>query len=350
MSWLLTQRPIDNQLFGRHDFRYSTFTTEMKIKSLTYCLPLAILATVVGVTVSQSQDKDESKTAKINESLPAETPAKPKEKRKVLVFSKTSGFRHGSIPTGIQAMEMLGKKTGAFEVTATEDEAAFEPDNLKQYHAVLMLNTTGEVFKPKKMPEDEEGKKAALAREELLKKSLLEFVKGGGGLAGIHSATDTYKNWKEYNDMMGGAFDGHPWHELVSIKNMAPENPVNAAFGGKDFEVADEIYQFRKDTASPKDRKMLLALSSEKTNLKKGKYGEDGLYPISWLRKYGEGRTFYCSLGHRDEIFWNPVVLKHYLAGLQFVLGDLEADATVSVAPGAIVDRSEVAVAKTSAN
>lgn len=312
----------------------------MKIKNLTYCLPLTVLVAAIGITVSQSQEDKESKTAKIAESLPAEAPAKPKAKRKVLVFSKTAGFRHGSIPTGIKAMQMLGEKTGAFEVTATEDESAFEPENLKQYQAVLMLNTTGEVFKPKKMPEDEGGKKAALEREERLKKSLLDFVNGGGGLAGVHSATDTYKNWKEYNDMMGGAFDGHPWHELVSIKNMAPDNPVNAAFGGKSFEVTDEIYQFRKDTASPKDRKMLLALSADKTNLKKGKYGEDGLYPISWLRQYGEGRTFYCSLGHRDEIFWNPVVMKHYLAGLQFVLGDLEADATVAAAPGAVLEQS----------
>ena len=197
----------------------------MNIKNLPFCLPLSILATVIGITVSQSQDKDEGKTAKIAGSLPAEAPAKPKEKRKVLVFSKTAGFRHDSIPTGIEAMQMLGAKTGAFEVTATEDEAAFEPENLKQYHAVLMLNTTGEVFMPKEMPEDEEAKKAALDREEHLKKSLLDFVKGGGGLAGIHSATDTYREWKEYNDMMGGAFDGHPWHELVSIKNMAPEHP-----------------------------------------------------------------------------------------------------------------------------
>ena len=72
---------------------------------------------------------------------------------------------------------------------------------------------------------------------------------------------------------------------------------------------------------------MLLALSGEIVNKGKGKYGKDGLYPIAWLDEYGEGRIFYCSLGHRDEIFWNPDVLKHYLAGIQYALGDLEADA-----------------------
>ena len=318
----------------------------MKLKTLSYSLPLAVLVAALGIAVSQSEDDKQDRSEKIAASLPGEAPAKPKEKRRVLVFSKTAGFRHGSIPTGIEAMRLLGEKTGAFEISATEDEAVFEPEILKNFHAVLMLNTTGEVFKPKQIPADEAGKAAALAREEALKKSLLDFVSKGGGLAGIHSATDTYKGWKEYNDMMGGAFDGHPWHELVSIKNLAPENPVNAAFGGENFEVTDEIYQFRKDTASPNDRKMLLALSPDKTDLKKGKFGPDGLYPISWLRKYGEGRTFYCSLGHRDEIFWNPVVLKHYLAGLQFVLGDLDADATASVAEGSFIEKPAIALAR----
>ena len=144
----------------------------------------------------------------------------------------------------------------------------------------------------------------------------------------MHSATDTYKDWKEYNDMMGGAFDGHPWHEKIRVKNMDPNHPVLKPFEGKDFEVTDEIYQFRKDTASPDERRMLLSLSGEVEDTGKGKYGKDGLYPISWCDDYGKGRVFYCSLGHRDEIYWNPVVLQHYLAGIQFALGDLDADAS----------------------
>jgi hypothetical protein len=72
---------------------------------------------------------------------------------------------------------------------------------------------------------------------------------------------------------------------------------------------------------------MLLALDSNWDGIKKGKR-DDGLFPISWCREYGKGRTFYCSLGHRDEIYWNPTVLQHYLAGFQYVLGDIDADAT----------------------
>ena len=292
----------------------------MKKNLITSALPLAALVGVFAMTFAQGKKGEPVKPeriAKIVEALPDKAPAKPKKARKVLVFSKTAGFRHGSIETGVESMKQLGEATGAFEVVATEDDSIFEPDSLKQFDAVIMLNTTGEIFKSK-----EEG------REDRLKKSLVDFVKGGKGLVGMHSATDTYKKWKDYNDMMGGAFAGHPWHEKVRLKNLDPKHPLNAAFDGESFEVTDEIYQFREDTAKPGDRRMLLALSGEVENLGKGKFGKDGLYPISWCDQYGEGRVFYCSLGHRDEIFWNPTVLKHYLAGIQFATGDLDADAT----------------------
>ncbi|QDU95352.1 ThuA domain-containing protein [Lignipirellula cremea] len=263
---------------------------------------------------------------KIEAALPAEAPAKPKQPRKVLIFSKTNGFRHGSIATGVKALTMLGEKTGAYTATHTEDDAAFEPDSLMQYDAVIMLNTTGELFRPKNLPEDKKEREAALAREERLKKSLVDFVKSGKGLAGTHSATDTYKNWKEYNDMMGGAFVSHPWHMPVPIRVLDAKHPLNQVFGGEGFTITDEIYQFRNDTALPADRRMLLSLAPDFDGLTKGSR-EDGFYPVSWISTYGDGRTFYCSLGHRDEIYYNPAILKHYLAGFQYALGDLSADA-----------------------
>ena len=212
-------------------------------------------------------------------------------------------------------MKQMAKATGAFEVTATEDESIFEPDSLKQFDAVIMLNTTGEIFKG-----GEQG------REDRLKKSLVDFVKGGKGLVGMHSATDTYKNWKEYNDMMGGAFMNHPWHTEVPVRLLDANHPLNKVFGGKGFKVTDEIYQFRNDTASTKERRMLLSLDPNWKQISKGKR-KDGVYAISWIDKYESGRIFYCSLGHRNEIYWNPAILEHYLAGFQFVLGDLDADA-----------------------
>ena len=300
----------------------------MNTKSFSYVLSGAVsaiaLLVLAGPAISLNKAKPEF-IEKVTASMPGEAPAKPAKARKVLVFSKTNGFRHGSIETGHEAIRQLGEKTGAFSTVHSEDEAMFEPDTLKEFDAVIMLNTTGDIFRPKNWPEGD-AKKVAEEREERLKKSLVDFVSGGKGLVGMHSATDTYHNWKEYNDMMGGTFAGHPWHEKVRIKNLAPGHALTKSFPNEGFDITDEIYQYREGTASPAERRMLLALDSEGTKTEKGKYGKDGLYPISWARSYGEGRTFYCSLGHRDEIYWNTDVLKHYLAGIQFALGDLKAD------------------------
>lgn len=271
------------------------------------------------------QDKLTEQVQQVTKALPDAAPAKPKKDRNILVFSKTAGFRHSSIPIGVRAITMLGDKTKAYTVFATEDESYFEPEKLKKFDAVFMLNTTNECFRPKGGTKEEQDK-----REEELKKSLLDFVTHGGGLIGVHAATDTYKGWKEYNQMMGGAFVSHPWHQKVPVKVADPKSPVNAMFAGKDFEIADEIYMFRDDTAKPTERKFLLEMDTSRMkpdDAAKGKR-KDGTYPISWINTFGKGRCFYCSLGHREEIFWNPTILKHYLAGIQYALGDLDADAT----------------------
>ena len=220
-------------------------------------------------------------------------------------------------------MKQLGTKTGLFNVTHSEDPEVFAPDSLKKFGAVIMLNTTGEIFK------------GAAAGEDVLKKSLVDFVQSGKGLVGMHSATDPYQNWKEYTDMMGGAFAGHPWNskDTVRLKNLEPKHPLTVAFKGEGLTVQDEIYLFRPDTAQPDARRMLLALDPTGPNMDKDDGNKDGkpdrdLYPVSWLSTYGKGKTFYCSLGHNDEMFWEPVVVKHYLAGIQYALGELPADAT----------------------
>jgi type 1 glutamine amidotransferase len=290
--------------------------------------PRTILAyALVGaaLVVAQAQDKPKEPkadmVAKVMSALPESAPAKAKKPRKLLVFSRTAGFRHSSIELGAKAIALMGDKTGAYLAHHTEDESIFDPEKLKEFDAVFMMNTTGNCFK---------AKSGDNSKEDVYKQSLYDFVKSGKGLAGVHSATDTYHQWKEFNMMMGGTFAGHPWHTKVPIKNLEPKHVLNAPFGGDGFEIADEIYQFRADTALPTDRKFLLALDTQMMDVSKGNR-KDGLYPISWVAQYDKGRTFYCSLGHREEIYWNPTILKHYLAGIQYVLGDLEADATPTV-------------------
>jgi type 1 glutamine amidotransferase len=103
-------------------------------------------------------------------------------------------------------------------------------------------------------------------------------------------------------------------------------------FGGQDFEIFDEIYQFKLDTALPTERKFLLELDTTKMpDAVRGNRKQAGPYPISWVGTYGKGRTYYCSLGHREEIYCEPAIMKHYLAGLQYVLGDLDVDASPTV-------------------
>jgi type 1 glutamine amidotransferase len=304
----------------------------MSRTTFVFALGTALLLPAFGSAADELAQKLNVKPAvveKIKAALPDKAPAQPKRPHKVLIFSKTNGFRHSSIPVGTVALTLLGEKTGAFHAVHSEDDAMFEPDTLKQFDAVIMLNTTGDLFRPKNLPTDPKEKAAALAREERLKDSLVDFVKRGGGLVGMHSATDTYHKWGEYNRMMGGTFAGHPWHMAVPVMNLAPNHPLNEMFKGEGFQITDEIYQFRNDTALPTERKMLLALDASKMDLSKGSRS-DGLYPISWVSTYGQGHTFYCSLGHRDEIYYNPAVLRHYLAGIQYALGDLAADATPS--------------------
>ena len=122
--------------------------------------------------------------------------------------------------------------------------------------------------------------------------------------------------------------DGSPM--IWSLEGASPSALVREGWSSRTLksgdEITDEIYQFRADTAQPTERKFLLSLDTSKMDVSKGKR-KDGLYPVSWVSKFGKGRTFYCSLGHMESIYWNPVVLKHYLAGIQYALGDLEADA-----------------------
>jgi type 1 glutamine amidotransferase len=260
------------------------------------------------------------------EAMPANAPVKPKQPRKILIYSKTAGFRHSSIAIGVKTLSLMGTKTGAYTSFATEDESYFEPQKLKDFDGVFMVSTTGDFLKPTKGDAKEKA-----AREEVLRKSLMEFVNSGKGLMGLHAATDSYpKSWPSYAGLIGGGFQSHPWTKLVPVKNVDPNNVVNAGLDGRDFEVDDEIYQFRLDTAKATELRFLLVLDVAKMgkDAAKGNRKTDGPYPVSWIANHGKGRVYYCSLGHREQIFWNPLVLKHYLAGIQFALGDLPADAT----------------------
>jgi len=244
--------------------------------------------------------------------------AKPAKPRKLLVFYLTEGFVHASIPYGNEAIKELGEKTGAYTADFSEDMSVFTPAKLDQYDAIVFNNTTGLKFV-----------------DPAARQALLDYVKKGRGIVGIHSATDNFPTWPEGQELIGGKFDGHPWHsgdiEAVNVED--PANPILAPFAGKGFWVNDEVYQMK----APYDRnqvRVLLSLDMSKLqNARAPKlvHRTDNDFPICWIKQAdGGGRVFYCSLGHNASIFWTPQFLQLYLNGIQYALGDLPADATPS--------------------
>ncbi len=250
---------------------------------------------------------------KMAEAIPDRATVRPKKDRKLLIYTRCKGFRHGAIPFGSTALKMMGVRTGAYETVVSDDPLIFAADSLAKFDVICMNNTTGELFE-------------GTGREDELKASLMDFVKSGKGIIGIHAATDCSYKWPEYGDMMGGYFWGHPWSEEVGVKLDDPEHTLLAAYKGKNFIVTDEIYQF-KDPYSRDNLRVLLSLDPSNTKVEKGKRS-DGDFAVAWCRSFGKGRVFYFSLGHQNAIFWTPDILKCYLDGLQFASGDLEADTT----------------------
>ncbi|MCX7012817.1 MAG: ThuA domain-containing protein [Candidatus Sumerlaeota bacterium] len=270
--------------------------------------------------------------AKVKDAAPAKATVQPQKPRKLLIFTLTKGFPHASVPIAAEAMKILGEKTGAYQSVISDDINMFKADSLKSFDAVCMDNSTGDLFLPKNLKELPPAEQdAARKLDEEVKKSFTDYVKSGKGLIGIHAATDCLYNWADYGDMMGGYFDGHPWHEEIGVKVDDVDNPINAAFKGQGFMVTDEIYTFKEPYSRDKLR-VLLSMDTAKTNMDKGDKIKrtDGDFAVSWIHLYGQGRVFYCSLGHENQIFWTPAILQHYLDGIQFALGDLKADATPS--------------------
>ncbi|MEK7474091.1 MAG: ThuA domain-containing protein [Candidatus Coatesbacteria bacterium] len=266
--------------------------------------------------------------ARIRAALPAAATAKPARPHRVLVFTLTRGFRHGSIAAGAKAFELLAQSTKAFRVTVSDDIAVFEPARLKAFDAVVLMNTTGELFLPPNLSKlAPKAQEKARARDAALKASLLAFVRRGNGLVGVHAATDCWYEWPEFGVMMGGWFNGHPWHEKVGVAIEDPAHPLVAAFGGQGFDVYDEIYTFRAPW-SRRNVRVLCTLDRAKTPRKGNRLDDD--YALAWVRAEGKGRVFYFGFGHDDAIFEIPAMLKCLLDGTQFALGDLPADTSPS--------------------
>lgn len=405
---------------------------EQLVTGLSEALPLQPPAPPTGPRGPQNQVPNQADVDAMLAALPAKAPNRPKQPRKVLVLAKAAGFVHSSIPLSARTVQAMGEKTGAWSTTITYDPAEINEKNLQQYDAIFLASTTGEFL------DDPNDQAATTAR----RKALLDFVRGGKGLAGIHAATDSYhrtapapgaptgaaagrptpgagplrgmvsplatlfvtdgdKNkdqrvskdemnaladtwfdrldpsksgrvsqaefpqrfvamfprpvlgptgfpvqqpatqrgpdrevatWPEFNKMLGGFFKFH-WNDgqLIHVKVDEPDHPLNAPFKGRPpFQIVDETYTFGRDTYSRENVRVLTSIDyakmSDEDKAKEQFPRPDGDYALSWIKRDGKGRVFYEAHGHNEKIYANTTLLEHVLLGMQYVLGDLEAD------------------------
>lgn len=213
---------------------------------------------------------------------------------RILVFSKTAGFRHESIEAGIAALQKLGQEHQV-QVTATEDASFFRGDSLQKYSAVVFLNTTMDV----------------LNREQ--EAAFEAYIQAGGGFAGIHAAADTEYDWPWYNKLVGAYFESHPETQKAAIDVLDKSHASTEGLPDR-WEKVDEWYNYKSMNPD-----VTVLAKVDETSYKGGKNGDN--HPIIWYHAYDGGRAFYTGLGHTPESFSNELFLQHLWGGIAYAMG-----------------------------
>jgi cytochrome c len=221
---------------------------------------------------------------------------KKKDGPRILVFSKTTGFRHESIPAGIAALKRIAEKEN-IQVDTTENAANFNEENLRQYNAVIFLSTTGDVLNQEQQNDFE------------------RFIQAGGGYLGIHAASDTEYDWPWYGKLVGAYFESHPNNpnvrkgEFVTVDH----NHLSTDSLPDRFERSDEFYNFRNIYENIK-----VLVKIDEKSYEGGTNGDN--HPMSWYHEFDGGRAFYTAMGHTNESFEESLVIRHIRGGLRYVL------------------------------
>lgn len=229
--------------------------------------------------------------------------AKPKPHAQVLVFSKTAGFRHDSIPAGIAAIRSLGRANG-FTVSATENASAFNARNLRRFDAVVFLSTTGDVLGPRRQ------------------KAFKAYIRHGGGWVGVHSAADTEYDWPFYGRLLGAYFQSHPAVQQAAIDVTDRSHPSTRNLPAR-WTRTDEWYSFR---SNPRGTVHVLATLDEST-YSGGTMGAD--HPIAWCHPFKGGRAWYTAGGHSIESYSEPDFRRHLLGGILWASGLAKGDCRI---------------------
>jgi len=234
------------------------------------------------------------------------SPAAAAPVTKVLVFSKTAGFRHSSIPNGIAAIQALGAANG-FSVTATEDANQFTTANLAQYQAVVWLSTTGDVLNATQQS------------------AFQSYIASGKGYVGVHAAADTEYDWAWYGGLVGAYFQSHPAIQQATIR-VEDRSTVMTSHLPADWTRTDEWYSYR---SNPRANVRVLMRLDESTY----SGGSMGDHPISWCQNYGGGRAFYTGLGHTEASYTETNFTRMLLGAIQWAGGAQTATCTPATNP-----------------
>ncbi len=235
------------------------------------------------------------------------TPAAAAPLTRVMVFSKTAGFRHSSIPNGIAAIQQLGTANG-FSVVATEDANQFTTANLAQFQAVIWLSTTGDVLNATQQAAFE------------------SYIGAGGGYVGIHAAADTEYDWAWYGGLVGAYFASHPAIQNAQLRIEDPTNPSVSHLPAT-WTRSDEWYNYRTNPRS--SARVLMNLNE--ASYSGGSMGGD--HPITWCKNYNGGRAWYTGLGHTEQTYTDTNFTRMLLGGIQIAAGAVTANCTPGTPP-----------------
>lgn len=247
-------------------------------------IKISILAIILGFVLLASNTIQGNKDG---------TPNQPADV-KLLVFTKTEGFRHASIPDGVAALKLLASEKG-WHIDHRERASIFTSDSLETYQAIIFLNTTGDIL------------------NEAQQKAFEGFIGNGGGFAGIHAASDTEYEWPWYGELVGAYFESHPQIQEARIEVTNPNHPSTDMLPAEWIRT-DEWYNFR-DISS--EIKVLMQL--DESSYQGGNNGE--YHPIAWYQEYSGGRMFYTACGHTSESYSEDLFLKHLAGGITYVIG-----------------------------
>jgi hypothetical protein len=257
--------------------------------------------------------------ARIDAAIPNKPIAPPKRPRRLLVIESLEGMSHNTIPLTNVMIQRMGEKTGAWTTVFSNDLTNLRYPKVKEYDAIFLNSIVGE-FLP----------------DPGLRADLVRYVNEGGGIGGIHGTPWASRNWDEFAEMIGAQSAPHRIENGI-LKVYDKDNPIVRPFNYEDLPFREEYYRFEHEGNGrlrwDKVRVLLIVDLDEKVPSPTDKpwtgyKRPDTVYPVAWIREYGKGRVFYNSMGHMNETFMKPEIVGHFLAGMQYILGDLDANAT----------------------